>query len=215
MTPRLSAQSMRGLSAISRPNGYVVFATTVCLSVFARVVYAESPPTTPARVITSEAQWIQESRMAAKDFAMRLRTRLQAGLQQGAVAAIEICHREASDIASEVGAKHERRVSRSSSRVRNAENSPDQLDQKIIVNFQDRLAAGESIANIEFIEDRGMAGKIFAKPLVMDAVCLMCHGDNMPSDVAVVIKTYYPKDEATGFKFGELRGILRVDQVVN
>lgn len=222
MAPELGASARRSLSLVSRLasrlasrlRGSVIFAAVASLSVVALVGHAESAPRV-AVVTAPDAPWIEESRIAAKDFAMSLRARLQSGLQQGPVEAIEICHREAFDIAAEVGAKHERRVSRSSSRVRNPNNSADELDQKIIASFQDRLAAGESAANIEFIEDHGVAGKIFAKPLMMDAVCLMCHGDSVPPEVSAAIKSLYPADEATGFKLGELRGILRVDQTVN
>ena len=218
MAPELGTSARRSLSLVSRLasrlNGSVIYAAVASLSVVALAGHAESAPRI-AVVTAPDAPWIEESRMAAKDFAMRLRARLQAGLQQGPVEAIEICHREAFDIAAEVGAKHERRVSRSSSRVRNPNNSADELDQKIIASFQDRLAAGESAANIEFIEDRGMAGNILAKPLMMDAVCLMCHGDSVPLEVSAAIKALYPSDEATGFRLGELRGILRVDQTVN
>ena len=213
MAREFITQSMRPLPAVSRPTRSVISAAIACLSV-SLVGHAESTSRV-AGVTAPDAPWIEESRIAAQDFAMRLRTRLQAGLQQGSVAAIEICHREASEIAAEVGVKHERRVSRSSSRVRNVENSPDELDQKIIASFQDRLAAGEPVTNIEFIEDRGAAGKVFAKPLMMDAVCLMCHGDSVPPEVSTAIRGLYPSDEATGFKLGELRGILRVDQTVN
>lgn len=75
--------------------------------------------------------------------------------------------------------------------------------------------AGESATVLEFIEDRGKAGTTFAKPLMMDAVCLLCHGENLAPNIAASIKRYYPNDQATGFRLGELRGILRVDQMNN
>jgi hypothetical protein len=168
-----------------------------------------------ATASAQEASWIDQSRLAARDFSSSLRRRLQEGLQQGPEQAIEICHHEASVIAQQTGTRYDRLVSRSSDRVRNSANQPDTLDQKIMESFRARLATGESAAALEFIEDRGEAGTTFAKPLMMDAVCLLCHGENLAPNIAASIDRYYPDDQATGFKLGELRGILRVDQMKN
>lgn len=168
-----------------------------------------------ATASAQDSSWIDQSRLAARDFAASLRTRLQEGLQQGPEQAIEICHHEASVIALQTGTRYDRRVSRTSDRVRNSANQSDTLDQKIIETFRTRLAAGESATVLEFIEDRGKAGTTFAKPLMMDAVCLLCHGENLAPNIAASINRYYPNDQATGFRLGELRGILRVDQMNN
>jgi hypothetical protein len=52
----------------------------------------------------------------------------------------------------------------------------------------------------------------FYKPLKIQAVCLNCHGDKNAMDKALVekIKQLYPNDKATGYKGGDLRGVVRI-----
>jgi hypothetical protein len=55
----------------------------------------------------------------------------------------------------------------------------------------------------------------FYSPIVItNPLCLQCHGipgtDLAPSTVAL-LQQLYPRDEATGFKLGDLRGLWRVD----
>lgn len=176
----------------------------VCLLLGTSLVVAAEP--------AREAAWLAESRTAATAFANRLRSRLQAGLQQGPVAAIEVCHEEAPKIAAEVGAQYGLRVRRSSIRVRNINNAPDTMDLTILSQLESRLIAGEPVTQIEFIENRGNAGTVLAKPLVTEAVCLLCHGQVLAPEVSAAIRMRYPDDAATGFKLGELRGALIVER---
>jgi len=46
------------------------------------------------------------------------------------------------------------------------------------------------------------------KPLPTGKVCLKCHGTNIDPKIAETIKKFYPKDQATGFKEGDLRGVI-------
>lgn len=161
----------------------------------------------------TEAAWVKTSRSAAADFSASLRAKLQAGLQQGPVVAIEVCHREAPAIAAEVGAKYGLRLRRTSVRVRNTDNAPNASDQLILERLAARLGAGESAAQVEFIDDRGDAGTTLAKPLVTDALCLVCHGKSISPEVSAAIRVRYPQDEATGFSLGELRGALLVERL--
>ena len=161
-----------------------------------------------------QPQWVLQSRRAASEFASDLRARLQAGLKQGPVAAIEVCHREAPQIALDVGARHGLSVRRTSVRVRNADNAPSAADEALLATMTARLLAGEPASDIEIIEDRGVAGKVLTKPLVMEAVCLMCHGEALGPEVSAAIALRYPDDQATGFRLGELRGALLVESVI-
>lgn len=47
---------------------------------------------------------------------------------------------------------------------------------------------------------------VYAEPLVIDAVCLTCHG-SVGSDVAAALRERYPDDRATGYALGDFRGI--------
>jgi hypothetical protein len=41
-------------------------------------------------------------------------------------------------------------------------------------------------------------------------LCLTCHGPTLAADVAAAVAARYPRDEATGFAAGDLRGALYV-----
>jgi hypothetical protein len=47
-----------------------------------------------------------------------------------------------------------------------------------------------------------------AEPLIVDDVCLVCHGENLAPDVAAALAERYPDDRATGYARGDLRGIV-------
>jgi hypothetical protein len=56
---------------------------------------------------------------------------------------------------------------------------------------------------------------VFYSPIVItNALCLQCHGtpeiEVRPETLAAIAKLY-PRDQATGFKLGDLRGLWRVE----
>ena len=47
-------------------------------------------------------------------------------------------------------------------------------------------------------------------PLVTNAMCLLCHGQNLAPGVAELLVERYPGDRATGYAPNELRGAIKV-----
>jgi hypothetical protein len=47
--------------------------------------------------------------------------------------------------------------------------------------------------------------------LVTEAPCLVCHGESIAPAIAKTIGERYPADRATGFRLGDLRGIVVVE----
>ena len=52
------------------------------------------------------------------------------------------------------------------------------------------------------------------KAIPTAALCLSCHGENIPADVDAKLKELYPNDQARGFKEGQLRGAFTLAQPV-
>jgi hypothetical protein len=50
------------------------------------------------------------------------------------------------------------------------------------------------------------------QPIRVQAMCLSCHGDpaGIPAEVKEILASRYPKDLATGYKAGDLRGAVSV-----
>ena len=62
----------------------------------------------------------------------------------------------------------------------------------------------------EFFNRGGQIERRYMRAIPMDAVCLTCHGAVLAPDLAAVIKSDYPDDQATGFEQGQLRGAFSV-----
>jgi len=48
----------------------------------------------------------------------------------------------------------------------------------------------------------------YVEPIMVQPLCLTCHGSQPAPDVAERIAELYPDDKATGFQTGDLRGVF-------
>jgi hypothetical protein len=55
------------------------------------------------------------------------------------------------------------------------------------------------------------------KPLIVQPVCIACHGprENIPAEVKLILEQKYPEDRATGFLVGDVRGAISVKITLN
>jgi hypothetical protein len=51
----------------------------------------------------------------------------------------------------------------------------------------------------------------YVEPIVIQPLCLTCHGSDLASDVAARISELYPADRALGYEVGDLRGVFWVE----
>ena len=102
---------------------------------------------------------------------------------------------------------------RTSLRVRNLENSPDDWEQKVLLQFESRKELGQPIQEMEFHERiTGETGRIFRymKAIPTGGLCITCHGANLEQNLMKSIDALYPDDDARGYKPGDLRGAFSV-----
>jgi len=138
-------------------------------------------------------------------FKMNLKTALVSGMEGGPVNAIAVCKTEApliSDALSVEGAV----MGRSSHKLRNQENTAPAWVTPIIETF---AADGESRAPTGVELGDGRYG--YVEPIMIQPLCLNCHGSELHPDVAAKIGELYPDDEATGFGEGDFRGVFCVE----
>ena len=50
--------------------------------------------------------------------------------------------------------------------------------------------------------------------IAADAPCLACHGSKIAPEVSDKLKALYPKDQATGYKTGDIRGAFSIRQTM-
>jgi hypothetical protein len=160
----------------------------------------------------------EASRNTVKEFQATLQKELQAAIKDGgAVNAIGVCSKRAPEIAADISKKNGWTVGRTSLKLRNPNSVPDAWEQKVLQLFEVRKKGGENPANIEFHEVVASGGKkefryMKAIPIPEGAPCLNCHGQNIDPKVQAKLKELYPKDQATGFKTGDLRGAFTIRQ---
>lgn len=153
----------------------------------------------------------------ASNLAITLKGELKAAMQHGGVEdAIAICNLEALPLTDSVAQHSSFNVSikRTSNRVRNPKNAPDPYEQLALDLFLELEANKDELPEfyIQKLTDNGQVQYNFYKPMVMENLCLICHGDeNMRAPSATrMIGELYPGDEAVGYKEGDFRGLIRI-----
>lgn len=151
-----------------------------------------------------------QAREIVKSFAQTLKGRLTTAMSEsGPVHAVDVCNVEAPRIAREHEAGNDWTVARTSTKVRNPDNAPDEWERQVLESFAERAAAGEDLAameHIETVEGDGRKELRYMKAIPMGEMCVACHGADLEPELAARIDALYPEDQARGFEPGELRG---------
>jgi hypothetical protein len=135
-------------------------------------------------------------------FKQALKGALMAGLKEGPEAAVEACRLQAPAIA-DANATATSAVGRTSHRPRNPANEGPEWARRVLEAYLD--APTEAAPQVVALPD-GHTG--YVEPIRMGAVCTTCHGTNIDPALKALIEEHYPRDRATGFEEGELRGVF-------
>jgi hypothetical protein len=165
-------------------------------------------------IALGEASPQEQARAAVQAFSTALKGELMTAMQAGGpLAAIEVCHSKAPGIAEAVSLEQGMQLSRVSLKNRNPDNSANEWQAAVLMDFQERVDSGEDAAGLswqETAETGDGAEYRFMKAIPTGAVCLACHGKVLAPEVAAQIESLYPEDKATGFSEGDLRGAFVV-----
>ncbi len=178
----------------------------------ASVASAKPPADAAPPEATAE---VKVSRAAAQQFGATLKDVLQQAINNGGpVSGITVCHGQAGAIAEKLSQEQGMLVGRTSLKVRNPQNAPDNWELAVLKQFEARKAQGEAVDKLEFFavipDDRGQNTFRYMKAIPTAALCLTCHGENLPAEVDAQLKELYPDDKARGFREGELRGAFTI-----
>ena len=175
---------------------------------------AEPPPTAAAidPVPGDTAAAVSEvARPVATALVQTLGGNLMTAMEEdGPVGAMEFCNVQALPLTRQVAAEQGMQVKRTSWRLRNPSNAPDELEVVALRHFEPvRAADSEAEPWVQRDPDGGWR---YYQPLPTAQACLNCHGspEELAPGVADALARLYPEDEATGFEVGSLRGLLRV-----
>ncbi len=157
---------------------------------------------------------LQQSREAAKDLGRVLKSELMAAMRQGGpLLALQVCNQQAPGLGRAVAVRHGLQVRRTSLKTRNPANHPDDWERKVLQQFEQRKADGESLKTMEYSETTNHRGGTvfrYMKAIGTAPPCLACHGDNIDPKLGERIRQLYPQDKATGFQPGDIRGAFTV-----
>jgi hypothetical protein len=154
---------------------------------------------------------LARSREIATALQQALGTRLAAALAEGgALGAVTVCNHEAPEIAARESAAAGAAVGRTSLRVRNPANEPDDDARATLQRFELAWQSDNSSPPESFtMAPDGSARYMRAIPT--QPLCVTCHGPAVAPELAAAIALRYPTDRATGFSVGTLRGAFLVD----
>jgi len=155
----------------------------------------------------------QEARALVQQFVGELKPQLkQAMTEGGPTHAIEVCASVAPRIADSLSAASGWRVNRVSLKSRNASRAqPDQWERTVLQDFDQRQAAGERPADLSYgVTTQGRYRYMQAQGV--EAICLVCHGQNLSGAVRSTLEKYYPDDWATGYSLGQVRGAISLSK---
>jgi hypothetical protein len=195
------------MRAVSIPLGAVLAAAIPLVP----PALAATPSGVPPEVVAS--------REVARKFGATLKDALQQAIQSGGPAnGIAVCHDKAGQIAADLAQQQEMLVGRTSLKIRNPANAPDNWELAVLKQFEARKAQGEPADKLEFFavidDDQGQKTFRYMKAIPTAALCLSCHGEHISPEVDAKLKELYPTDAARSFKEGDLRGAFTLAKPV-
>ena len=172
-----------------------------------------------AAVAASEARIVEQVALRrGKELATATQAKLGKELmtaigEGGFTNALSVCSVKAPALLQAASTAHGVEISRITHKARNPVDQATAEEQDLIRALQTVMkTSGETPAPV--ILGAGEETVSFYAPIVIgNPLCLNCHGsttsDIQPATLAR-IHELYPHDEATGFKFGDLRGLWRI-----
>ena len=158
-----------------------------------------------------------ESRKVAMDLVTQVRGELTRELElSGPLKAVLVCKYTVPEITSAMSRKTGWRVTRVSLHPRNPGlATADAWEQKVLLDFERRAAAGEKPETLEVGEVvTEPAGRYFRymKALPLAPLCMTCHGgtDKMSEALRAQLASEYPFDKAASASVGSIRGAASI-----
>lgn len=166
----------------------------------------------------STVQLDEQAKHLAMQLATQLKARLKSAIETGGPAnAITACNVSAPQIAEELSTDGWK-VGRTSLKLRNPANNPDEWERLTLLEFEQQLASGTPAASIHastLEANEGVTRYRYMKAIPIDSVCMACHGEAISEDVQSALAEKYPQDAATDYKPGDLRGAFTITKILS
>ncbi len=165
------------------------------------------------------APLVNESRKVSTQLIEQIGGELKGELERtGPLRAIIVCKYSAPEATSALSRRVGYRVTRVALRARNkAIGEPDAFEQKVLLDFEKRVAQGEKAETLEYSEIvNEPSGRHFRylKAIPMAPICATCHGASVSDGIKAQLGAEYPYDTATNYRIGEIRGAVSVKRPI-
>ena len=175
------------------------------------IVFALAALSLSASLAAATPDRAAEGQAIAAEFGAELRAELQAAMAAGGpLAAIRVCNEDAPRIAAAAAAQAGAEVGRTSTRVRNPANAPDEHERRVLEEFAAMLESGPAESPPQRLDALPDGRVRFMSAIIVQPQCLGCHGVELAPPVAEAIDRLYPEDQARGYQPGELRGAFTI-----
>jgi cytochrome c553 len=158
------------------------------------------------------ARFLEQGQEIAQATFAAMSGRLQAAMQEGGVAhAAQYCNTAALPIADSLSGVYGAKIRRTSLKVRNPEDRPDDLEKSALEQYaRDWSAQLPLKPKAVLIDNQTVA---FYAPIKVNAFCLSCHGEvgaSLKAEDYATLKSLYPEDQAVGYQDGDWRGLWSI-----
>lgn len=162
--------------------------------------------------VEEEMKYLEKGKLAASATFAALSQQLQKAVKAGGVPnAIQYCNTAAYPITNSLSQIYQAQIRRTSTKNRNPRNVPSTIEKAVLVDYAAKIDAGKSIKPIvKTLDEHNI---VFYAPIFANDFCLKCHGkigETLADTDYQLIQKYYPKDKASGYIAGELRGIWSI-----
>jgi hypothetical protein len=134
-----------------------------------------------------------------------LKQTLISHMKKGPAEAITACNLRAGPIAKKLQTGRYT-LGRTSSKLRNSNNKPEKWLGALLDIYSQ--SSGSKKMAPQIVKGEGFTG--YVEPIYTGGMCLKCHGAKLSPGIASKLNELYPKDQATGYKAGEFRGLFWV-----
>ena len=136
-----------------------------------------------------------------------LKTQMQT---TGAMGALHFCSQNALTLTEQVAKESKTSIKRVSINYRNPVNKANAEETTLLHEWEKLVKNGQPLPShkVVTVSENSV---MFYKPIVINnEACLKCHG-NVEGELAKANHTAYPEDKATGYKMGDLRGMIAIE----
>jgi hypothetical protein len=128
----------------------------------------------------------------------------------GPAAAVAACAESAQTVTTEFAKERGVDLRRVSLKYRNPKDQPDEWEAAKLREWEKLSASGGKLPEefVQEVTENNRRYLRYLKPILVQPMCLACHGEGeqISPEVREVLAGSYPRDRATGYRTGSLRG---------